>query len=401
MKAEAKKLQLNKGEFLFRQNEKSCSLYILKSGNVEIRFLDEQKSVPDDARILESGRVPYIISAENAPVGEVGAVLKRDRECSAYSLTPLELIEIPLAQCSLDQYIKATPLIGLNISKAMAIRLAALNKNLVVLEALSRNVKKNFINYCGIFRKSIDEFGELHKKFRFPWLKEIYISGSGSLIYSLGKAAEEEEKKAIEFPAPAINFDDSGAKIFSPGEIICREGEPGNEMFILLKGRIEVIIGMKSIAAIETKGEIIGEMAVLMSLDSGGEAGARTATLKALEEVKLMLIPSARIIDIVKKDPNIIMHISRMLAERYISTADKWSRLFGQIQKTIERVGGDKISCINEYGNFINVLNQKVKDPSIVEHVVSEVKNTYKPMAEEYKKLWQEYEQFSSFKKSL
>ena len=401
MKAEARKLQVGKGEFLFRQNEKSSSLYILKSGQVEIRVLDEQKAVPDDGLILERGRVPFVISSENSPLGEVGAMLKRDRECSALALSPLELIEIPLAQSALDQFIKGTPIIGLNISKAMAKRLAALNKNLVVLEALSRNVKRNFLNYCGIFRRAIDEFADLHKKFGFPWLKEIYLSGAGSLIYSLGKAAEEEEKKAIEFPAPTINFDESGAKIFTAGEIICREGEPGSEMFILLKGRIEVIIGMKSIAAIETKGEIIGEMAVLMSLDAGCEVGARTATLKALEEVKLMVIPASRIIDIVKKDPNVIMHISRMLAERYLSTADKWSRLFGQIQKTIERVGGDKISCVNEYGNFINVLDQKVKDPAIVEQVVNEVRNTYKPMAEEYKKLWQEYEQLTLMKKSV
>ncbi len=75
------------------------------------------------------------------------------------------------------------------------------------------------------------------------------------------------------------------------GDVICREGEPGGEFFIITSGQVSVttgsLDGVKEVARL-THGQFFGEMAAL-------NGDKRTATVTAVTDVELVAFPMAAV----------------------------------------------------------------------------------------------------------
>jgi CRP-like cAMP-binding protein len=75
------------------------------------------------------------------------------------------------------------------------------------------------------------------------------------------------------------------------GAVICREGDPGGEFFVITKGDIRVTVdaleGEKEVARLG-HGQFFGEMAVL-------NGDRRTATCTAVNDVDLVAFPSVAV----------------------------------------------------------------------------------------------------------
>jgi hypothetical protein len=100
---------------------------------------------------------------------------------------------------------------------------------------------------------------------------------------------------------------------FAPGETLCVEGEPGNEVFILLAGEVRILkkdgAGEKFIGT-EKAGGFIGEMAVL-------DPAPRSATLVAGEEgTRALRLNGDAFRDSLNRDPTIAASVLRTLAQR-------------------------------------------------------------------------------------
>lgn len=67
------------------------------------------------------------------------------------------------------------------------------------------------------------------------------------------------------------------------GELLIREGRYGTEMYILVKGKVEVSIEGISVAVIDQKGSFIGEISALMGTK-------RIATVKTLEPCTFFVV---------------------------------------------------------------------------------------------------------------
>ena len=84
-----------------------------------------------------------------------------------------------------------------------------------------------------------------------------------------------------------MSLDSSNNKTFKPGEIIMRQGEPGESAFVIEKGRVEILIekpgGKVQNVGSRGPGTMIGEMAIV-------DNAPRTATVKAIEECELLEI---------------------------------------------------------------------------------------------------------------
>src|SRR5262249_47527515 len=71
---------------------------------------------------------------------------------------------------------------------------------------------------------------------------------------------------------------------FSPGETIVRRGEPGDEMYVILKGTTDVFSGGEGggeRVGEHRRGDIFGEMAVVRH-------GERSADVRARDEVEVL-----------------------------------------------------------------------------------------------------------------
>src|ERR1041385_800018 len=94
----------------------------------------------------------------------------------------------------------------------------------------------------------------------------------------------------------------------SPGAELFRAGDPGHEMFVLLEGVADIVVGGK---VVETalRGALIGEMALI-------EASPRAATVVAKTACRLARIDQRRFLSLVQKDPAFASHVMKVLVDR-------------------------------------------------------------------------------------
>jgi hypothetical protein len=100
---------------------------------------------------------------------------------------------------------------------------------------------------------------------------------------------------------------------YAPNEALCLEGEPGNEVFIVLAGDVEVLKSdgaNERVVATEKAGGFIGEMAVL-------DPAPRSATLRAgAEGVRVLRLDGNAFRTALNNDPTIASSVIRTLAQR-------------------------------------------------------------------------------------
>jgi len=98
--------------------------------------------------------------------------------------------------------------------------------------------------------------------------------------------------------------------IFAGGESIVREGASGSSMYVVLKGRARVVVepNDQEVAVIEPGG-FFGEMSMLT-----GEP--RTATVRAIDDVRVLEVLSEQFREIALERPGLIEHISLVVTAR-------------------------------------------------------------------------------------
>jgi CRP/FNR family cyclic AMP-dependent transcriptional regulator len=108
-------------------------------------------------------------------------------------------------------------------------------------------------------------------------------------------------------------------KTFSKGTVLCREGDPGHEMFIIQKGKVQVKkkVGKgEKILAELADGEFIGEMALLLGMD-------RSATVEVLEDSKVLVVGPDTFEGLLKNSPEIAMKMLKKMALRLRALDDR------------------------------------------------------------------------------
>jgi HEAT repeat protein len=104
----------------------------------------------------------------------------------------------------------------------------------------------------------------------------------------------------------------AGERWFPDGAVICAEGEPGDEMFIIASGRARVTKqanGTVQELAIREAGEFIGEMAVI-------ESEPRAATVSAVGETRTLTIGAETFKAILRDRPEVTLALLRGLSRR-------------------------------------------------------------------------------------
>jgi CRP-like cAMP-binding protein len=112
-------------------------------------------------------------------------------------------------------------------------------------------------------------------------------------------------------------------KVYSDGEVICREGEKGDIMFVVQSGRVEISKKTSSgeivIAALES-GEIFGEMALFDKLP-------RSATAAASGGARVLSIDKKKLFQTINRDPTLVFKIIDSMSKRIRRLTDELTRL--------------------------------------------------------------------------
>lgn len=101
-------------------------------------------------------------------------------------------------------------------------------------------------------------------------------------------------------------------KIYKDSEIIIRQGEEGDCMYVIQDGLVEVVKEMHAgevQLAVRGKGEFFGEMAIF-------EREARSATVRALGEARVLTIDKKNLMRRIHEDPTLAFHLLQSMSAR-------------------------------------------------------------------------------------
>ena len=118
-----------------------------------------------------------------------------------------------------------------------------------------------------------------------------------------------------ELPEPVIERLAARTRValYSDGEDIIRQGEPGSELFIVRRGEVVVLVSKDGKRPVEVArlgpGKFFGEMSLMT-----GEA--RTATVVADGTCELFVVGQDEIRDILESQPDLALHFAEVLAGR-------------------------------------------------------------------------------------
>lgn len=100
--------------------------------------------------------------------------------------------------------------------------------------------------------------------------------------------------------------------VYEKGEIVFRQGEPGETMFIIQYGAVEVSHiqnGHESVLAILEKRSFFGEMALI-------DNRPRSATVKTLCRCRLLSVSKESLLKRIQKDPGVALYLLEILIQR-------------------------------------------------------------------------------------
>ena len=121
-------------------------------------------------------------------------------------------------------------------------------------------------------------------------------------------------------------------KDYKDGDIIFKENSIGKEMYIILTGRVTVI---------KEKGDVETTLATLEEGDFFGEMSLfdnspRSATVKALGDVKLLEINQKNFLKKISRDPSLAFRMLENLSQRIRTTDEKILNCTVEIKDFIE-----------------------------------------------------------------
>ena len=100
------------------------------------------------------------------------------------------------------------------------------------------------------------------------------------------------------------------SKQVAAGELIIRKGELGQELYLLARGKVEVLSDTGQVLKVLSDGDIFGEIGVLMSKP-------RTADVRARRACDLFVLQRADFSRILRDNPHIAAAIQQIAKERY------------------------------------------------------------------------------------
>jgi CRP-like cAMP-binding protein len=122
---------------------------------------------------------------------------------------------------------------------------------------------------------------------------------------------------------------------FAPGEVIVRQGEPGDSAFVVLEGEVEIVRespGGEILLTVQGRNALVGEMGVLTN-------APRAATGRARTPVRMLRISRDVFLKLIAENPPCALHVMRLLSSRLAEQLHEHERLREQLREAQTAAG--------------------------------------------------------------
>jgi CRP/FNR family transcriptional regulator, cyclic AMP receptor protein len=111
---------------------------------------------------------------------------------------------------------------------------------------------------------------------------------------------------------------------FAVGDIIFREGEPGDRMYVVCSGAVELTttdkLGQKLVLTTASRGDLFGELSLL-------DQGARNARATVLEAGEVLVLDRATLKDFIRRKPDAALDMMAVMGGRMRTTTNRLRQL--------------------------------------------------------------------------
>ncbi len=101
-------------------------------------------------------------------------------------------------------------------------------------------------------------------------------------------------------------------KVYGDGEVIVKQGEVGDCMYVIQEGQVEILMekeGSEILVRTLDENDFFGEMAIF-------DREVRSATVRALGEVRVLTIDSKSFLRGIHEDPSLAFRIVQVMSQR-------------------------------------------------------------------------------------
>jgi CRP/FNR family transcriptional regulator, cyclic AMP receptor protein len=109
--------------------------------------------------------------------------------------------------------------------------------------------------------------------------------------------------------------DGAATQAFAANETVFRAGDPGNSMFLVLDGQVDMRRDESDSIVSARRGDVFGEMAL-------SDGRARNTTATAVSQTRVLPIDDSRFRTIVENNPNFAIAVMQTIAKRMLSRVD-------------------------------------------------------------------------------
>lgn len=100
----------------------------------------------------------------------------------------------------------------------------------------------------------------------------------------------------------------SDYRTFNPGDIIFRQGDQADNMYVVQDGEVEILVNDRVVETAR-EGHLFGEMALI-------DKKERSATVRAKTECRVVPIDKKRFTYLVQETPFFALHVMKIMANR-------------------------------------------------------------------------------------
>ena len=101
---------------------------------------------------------------------------------------------------------------------------------------------------------------------------------------------------------------ESEVETLAPGEVLFEKGAPGNTMYVLKSGELQIVDGSYAYETVSAGG-IVGELALI-------DTGPRSATVRAIKQSVVIPINKSRFMFMVQQTPFFALRVMRITSAR-------------------------------------------------------------------------------------
>ena len=168
----------------------------------------------------------------------------------------------------------------------------------------------------------------LHPAFwtRLLWNTAVSVltvnQGDKTKTETMSSASDSVMSKAHPGKEDAVKLGALG-QLYADGEIIIRQGDVDNSMFVIQEGHVEIIKeldGQHVRLAVRGEGEFLGEMSIF-------EPQVRSATVRALGQARVLMVDKETLLRRIHEDPSLAYHMVRTMSHRVRDLSGEVARL--------------------------------------------------------------------------